>query len=288
VPGHGPIRRALVGAGLVAALGVSASAVRPQIRQWCVTVMDDDQQPVTGLGSEDFSLKDGGARQPVVASEPAGGPWTVRVAVAGLTVDNSQAVGRAVARFVGTLATASPGSRVRVIVDRPVSDPAVAGLAAAAHAGAGDVTSAGSQAWDAVLAAAVQDLRAETRTQRRAVVAILPSFPADRATTNIPGLLLDTRTPLWSVEVTPPRVPGVPAARTMLDNVLDGGVLLGGGLRWRVDAAADLPAGAGGVAALLGTGQYVVTISLPVLFSGPVPIATRHDRGVVLAPLWSR
>lgn len=61
-------------------------------------------------------------------------------------------------------------------------------------------------------------------------------------------------------------------------------VQAGGGLRWRVDTPADLETGARGVAALLGTAQYVVTVDLPVLFNGPVPIATRHDRGMVLVP----
>ncbi len=65
-------------------------------------------------------------------------------------------------------------------------------------------------------------------------------------------------------------------------------VQAGGGPRWRVDTPADLEAGARGVAALLGTAQYVVTVDLPVLFNGPVPIATRHDRGIVLVPMWSR
>jgi hypothetical protein len=242
---HGATRRALVGASLVAALGVGASAVQPQVRQWCVTVMDDDHQPVAGLGSEDFSLKDGGARQPVVASEPAVGPWSVAVAVVGGAADTSQAIGRAVDRFVRTIQTSSPGSRVHLVVDRPVSDPAVASLITAARVVPGDVVDAGSRAWGAVLAASVREVPDEGPAVRRAVVAILPSAAPDGAgASDLLGLLERTHISLWTVEVAAPHAAGAMPARAPGDDLLDAAVTLGGGLRWRVDATGGLPVGA--------------------------------------------
>ena len=73
-----------------------------------------------------------------------------------------------------------------------------------------------------------------------------------------------------------------------MDDTLDAAVAVGGGMRWRVKTTDELADAAAGVAALVSTAQYVVTASLPAIFTPPAPIATRHDRGIVLVPMWPR
>lgn len=85
LPGILPSRRHT---GVLAAVWCVWACVQPQTRQFYVTVMDDDRKAVTGLGAEDFALKDGGARQPVVSSEPADDPMQIAIVVAGFPVED--------------------------------------------------------------------------------------------------------------------------------------------------------------------------------------------------------
>ena len=49
-----------------------------------VTVVGLEGRPVTGLGSEDFSLRDGAVRRPVQAAEPATQPLAIAVGDRGI------------------------------------------------------------------------------------------------------------------------------------------------------------------------------------------------------------
>lgn len=72
---------------LAAALSATESSVTPRrqrmFAQKYVTVVGGEGRPVTGLGSEDFSLRDGGIRRPLQAAEPATLPLSIAVGVAG-------------------------------------------------------------------------------------------------------------------------------------------------------------------------------------------------------------
>jgi hypothetical protein len=229
--------------------------------------MDDDHKPVTGLGKEDFALKDGGARQPVVSAEPATGPIAVGLVYWGPLMGTSG--------FGHELTGVSPASRV---VDTASIAPS-------------------NQQLGFLLRSIEHEATTLSRSQgfeRRAIVLVISApIPASQlqATTTLTEVLESTETPLWIVEAPTEAVPGVapqPHPRTTVDDALDAAVAIGGGSRWRVKTGDELADAAAAVAALLGTAQYFVTANLPSIFTPPAPIATRHDRGIVLVPMWSR
>ena len=251
----------LVLAALTLALPLHA---QQPARTWCVTAMDDDHKPVTGLGKEDFALKDGGARQPVISVEPATGPIVVSLVTWGAPSATEFSA------FDVALKAASPASAVvghtRVSAARPQVRNSL----------------------EPIIEEAATNLRlAGTRQgfERRSLVFVaMAPIPFDQL--DPPALsqtLQREEVPLWTVELQ-----STPVPRTRTDDALDAAVAAGGGLRWRVKTGDELADAAAGVAALLGTAQYYVTANLPSIFTPPAPIATRHDRGIVLVPMWPR
>ena len=287
LPGILPSRRHT---SLMAAAWCVWVCVQPQTRQFYVTVMDDDRKAVTGLGAEDFALKDGGARQPVVDSEPADDPMQIATVIADVPPEERAPLLGAVNAFTNVVHSLSPASREVLVLEGTTVDwgggPVPSGLRATDT----EVVFSGSHGVSDVLAAAVRDLESASPNGRRVIVAFLHAPARDQAgpVAGLAGLIQSSKTALWTVELATARTTAAPPPPDQGGEALDMAVQAGGGLRWRVDTPADLETGARGVAALLGTAQYVVTVDLPVLFNGPVPIATRHDRGIVLVPMWSR
>jgi hypothetical protein len=274
--------------GLLAAAWCLWACIQPQTRQFCVTVMDDDRKAVTGLGAEDFALKDGGARQPVVDSEPADDPIEIAIVIAGFPAEDRTPLVTAVNAFASTVRESSPSSHATLVLEGPALDWAEWALLSGVRLSDAGVVVTGDHGVGDLLRTAVAELESAGATGRRVVVAFLDPSGMAGPVVGLAGLIQRSKVALWTVELAPVQTPGAKSPPDALSGALDTAVQAGGGLRWRVDTPADLEAGARGVAALLGTAQYVVTVELPVLFNGPVPIATRHDRGLVLVPLWSR
>lgn len=272
VRGAARVSPGIVAVGLLALSALTvASPLRAQqpARTWCVTAMDDDHKPVTGLGQEDFALKDGGARQPVVSVEPATGPIAIGLVFWGPLMGTS-GVGH-------ELNGLNPASRV-------VANAAIA---------------ASDQKPGFLLQSIEQVAATVSHTQgfeRRAIILVVSAaIPARQlqAVTTLAQVVERSETPLWTVETVadtdgPPRSAAQPRPRTAADDILDAAVAVGGGMRWRVKTGDELADGAVRVAALLSAAQYFVTANLPAIYTPPAPIATRHDRGVVLVPAWPR
>jgi hypothetical protein len=267
------------------------ACVQPQTRQFCVTVMDDDRKAVTGLGAEDFALKDGGARQPVVDSEHADDPMQIAIVIAGFPAEDRAPLATAVNAFASAVHASSPLSHAVLVLEGTALDWASRALLSGARPVDHQVVVSGDHGVAAILNTAVAELGSGRATGRRVIVAFLyPSASQAGPVVELPSLIQSRKIALWTVELAPGRTTDAksPPDPDAGSEALDLAVQAGGGLRWRIDTPAGLETGARGVAALLGTAQYVVTVELPVLFNGPVPIATRHDRGVVLVPMWSR
>jgi len=150
---------------------------------------------------------------------------------------------------------------------------------ALSSAGAGS-TAAGSQV-DA-LAAACRLLQ-NAPTDRRAVLA-LARRRVDRATVPAQPTLTDAillgRVALWPIQIGAENTPA-------LDRLLTDSAALGGALRQTSTSVAAAPDLAGRVADLL-ISQYLVTYDWPNPMLSQLTIALRHDRGAVLAPIWTR
>jgi hypothetical protein len=282
--------------GLVAAAWSVWVFVQPQTRQFCVTVMDDDRKAVTGLGAEDFALKDGGARQPVVASEPARDPLMIAIVIAGFPPEAGAPLVGAVNALTSVVDASNPESHEVLVLEGTKGDPGTSPLLPGVRLHDADVVFSGGRGVGAALNAAARALGSAGPSGRRAIVAFIDGSASDQSdqsdqTDQVAGRMgpiQGSKIALWTVELPPARPTGTRPPPAVATSALDRAVQAGGGLRWRVDTLSGLEPGARGVAALLATAQYVVTIELPVLFNGPVPIATRHDRGVVLVPIWSR
>lgn len=216
--------------------------------------MDDDHKPVMGLGKEDFALKDGGARQPVISVEPATGPIAVGLIFWGPMM-YSDAFGHA-------LMDANPGGRVIDTKSVPSTNPPKESVRQAVEGMA-------------------RELGAAKGVERRAIVVTMTAAAPDdqlQPVASLTRILQENDSPLWTIELgAAGPAPSVDAA-----------VAVGGGYRWRVKTGDELADAEAGVAALLGTAQYFVTANLPSIFTPPAPIATRHDRGIVLVPMWPR
>jgi len=247
-------------AAALAAISVTATAaVAPaqQVRSFLVTVTDDAHKPVTGLGAEDFAVKDGGARQPVMSAEPATGPLAVRIAVIRSAESSHEG-------FDGA-STAAWEALHSANVDNSIESTSLIGP-----------TVDGPLVADGVIHATVE--LGSTSADRRAVFVILDGS----ATGPGRGLLEHLRAAkasLWVIDL---------VSRNPTDPELDRAITSSGGLHISVTDRAGLAAAARDVAALLTTAQYVVTATVAVTATGSLPLATRHDRGIVLTPFWSR
>ena len=80
-----------------------------------VTVVGLEGRPVTGLGSEDFSLRDGAVRRPVQAAEPATQPLAIGVVMAGFESAATPPVAQALEEVRRVLSLAGAGHRVDVV-----------------------------------------------------------------------------------------------------------------------------------------------------------------------------
>jgi hypothetical protein len=295
--------------GLLAATMVATAAVvhatRPIQGQIFITVMDTDRHPVLGLVAEDFAMRDGAVRQPVLDVEPATAPLSVVIVIDGFEAGDARDVGRAIeaaARALGArdrghrvslLTGAGPGDRplVAVALDQPGLDASVARLVAGGGGRLFERVSAACQA----LEAAPADRRVVLALVRRRadeVAAAEPAEPAARMT----DAILRARAALWTVEVAvavPPAGRSTPSAPAQvrstltLDDALDDGVRLSGALREPSPSIPALADAVTRVTALL-LSQYLVTYTWPDPMLSQVSLSIRHDRGVVLTPAWSR
>jgi hypothetical protein len=234
-------------------------AARPADAQTYVTVLDTDRRPVVGLGEEDFAMRDGGVREHVISVEPATAPLSIALVVDGFEPGDQPAVSAAIAAATRRLTAADPRHQV-----------------------VGPSSDGGSAAFVDALTAACASLRTAP-TDRRVVLALVRRHAGDGAVAK-PGALSDAillgKISLWTIEVGPVQT-------TALDRLLTDSTALGGALREIVPAASGLSDTATRVADLL-VSQYVVTYAWPNPMLSQVNITIRHDRGLVLAPLWTR
>jgi len=290
IPASRPIRRAIAPAVLaVAALFAPLHAARPFDAQKYITVLDADRHPVLGLSAEDFAMRDGAVRQPVIDVEPATAPLSIAVVLEGFEAGDRTDVTAALAAMrrpllaadaghrLGLLDTVAPGgpSLVDVTTDRARMDAAVAGLI-------GPAGPAGRPAFIDALLAACQALRSAP-TDRRVVVAIARRHPGDGGVsqpTRLTDAIFTGRVALWTIEVGPVQT-------TALDRAIGDGVDFSGALRGVVPAMPALPTAADDLTNLL-LSQYVLTYAWPNPMLSQVSISIRHDRGIVLAPIWTR
>jgi hypothetical protein len=117
------------------------------------------------------------------------------------------------------------------------------------------------------------------------VLLIVRRHPNEEAT--VPERLTDAlfraKAALWTIEVAGAK----PVSNRKLDDVLAAGAQVSGALRKTVSGSAALPAAVAHVVDLLRS-QYVVTYTWPDPMLSQLVFTTRHDRGAVLAPAWSR
>ena len=248
--------------------GALPRASQQTFAQKYVTVVGLEGRPVTGLGSEDFSLRDGAVRRPVQAAEPAAQPLAIAIVLAGFDAEDARSVTTALDEIRRALKTGGAGHRVEI------------------------VEAAGRPLVDAVLEAA--DSVSAAPTDRRVVLAIVRRRAGDDEVAQ-PERLTDAlramRVSLWTLELAPgpAAAPGAgrKPASSPLDDVLTMAAQLGGGLRETLSGAAALPEHGRRVTSLL-LSQYVVTYAWPDPMIGQFTISTRHDRGTVLMPVWDR
>jgi len=248
-----------------------ASGNQQTFAQKYVTVVGLEGRPVTGLGSEDFSLRDGAVRRPVQAAEPAMQPLAIAIVIAGFEAADAGSLTKALDELRRALNTAGAGHRI-------------------------DVVDAGARSFlEAALEAS--DLAGAASTDRRIVLALLRRRAGDGDVTK-PERLTDalraTRASLWTLEIAvaaeghgATSAGGPRPAPSPLDDALTTGTQLSGGLRETLASVSALPDHAGRVARLL-LSQYVVTYAWPDPMIGQFSISTRHDRGTVLSPVWDR
>jgi hypothetical protein len=240
-----------------------ASSNQQTFAQKYVTVVGLEGRPVTGLGSEDFSLRDGAVRRPVQAAEPATQPLAIAVVIAGFVPADTRPVAQALDEIRRALNTAGAGHRIDVV------DPGARPFL------------------DAALDAS--DLAGAASTDRRIVLAVIRRRAGDGDVAK-PERLTDAlrlaHASLWTLEIVPDGGGRKPAP-SPLDDALTVGTQMGGGLRETLAGVSALPDHAGRVARLLRS-QYVVTYAWPDPMIGQFSIFTRHDRGTVLSPVWDR
>jgi hypothetical protein len=284
---------------ILLSIAVLAAALRVPLaagQQTYVTVITDDEMPVTGLHSSDVVLRDGGVRQSVLDVEAASEPLSIAVVIDGFEAADVPDLARALDDAAKILREDNPRTEIVLRSGDPRSSSLTRRLAAGDVALRGflrvavDVTAPIAEA----VASACEALK-NAPTDRRVVLLFVGRRPAEDA--NRPERLTDalfrTRTALWTIEVAPNPVSlaGSPAAKNpasaMMDEILTAGTQVSGALREKVAGSAALPAAAGHVVALL-LSQYVVTYRWPDPMLSQLTFATRHDRGAVLAPGWAR
>jgi hypothetical protein len=246
---------------VVAACAIGAGATllaQQQAHSFLVTVTDETHKPVTGLGAEDFAVKDGGARQPVVSAEPATGPMAVAFA-------SVQSPSQAVAHDWADDAIRPAEAIVREAnVDNDVLDSHTL------------LTSPGPTFPIASTVIAGTVRLGTSAADRRAVLVVVDGR-AD-ADLSLQQHLRAARASLWVVDVA-----ATPAVATpQLDSV----IAWTGGMHISAKDSAALADAARDVATLLTKSQYLVRFDVAAMATAPLPLATRHDRGIVLLPSW--
>jgi hypothetical protein len=289
------IRRRSYVALVLAVAAIAPAAGTPQSgrAQIYATVVDDTRRPVEGLGSEDIVLRDGGVRQVSLAVERAAEPLAIAVSLEGFGSADVPDLRRALDTFARAIRTGNAASQVGLITRAGPGGRRVVlltGDAARLDAELADLTAAASSAIVEDVSDACLAVRAAP-TDRLAVLALIRRRPDDGAlsqTERLTDTLFRTRTALWTIEVAPPAAVAGGARRPNgLDAVLTAGVQLGGALRETVADTSALVSSAERVASLL-LSQYVVTYTWPDPMLSLVSLTTRHDRGQVLTPAWSR
>jgi hypothetical protein len=299
---HAVFRRLSLCAPLVAALVATAPAARaatPAQGQIYVTVVDTDGRPVTGLGSEDFSMREGAVRQPVLDAEPAIAPLSVAIVIDGFDAGDAPDVGRAVDAAARALRARDPNHRVSLLTGDAAADHRLSPVASdqpGVQAVVARLVIGSRGGLIARVAAACLALE-DAPTDRRVVLAIVRrrGDEAEMAeTVRMTDAVLQARAALWTVEVGAPVPPAgrstaaAPASsRATLDEALEAAVRLSGSLREPSPSSAALGDAVSRVASLL-LSQYLVTYTWPDPMLSQVTLTLRHDRGVVLAPAWSR
>jgi hypothetical protein len=255
------------------------------------TVVNGDKAPVTGLGTADFVLREGGTRLGVLNAVPATDPLSVAIVVIGFDAGALLPIRVAIEDLVRTIAERSSGSRVGLVSRLDSAKPLVTMLtpdAAAIEAALGAGTGSGQDPIAGIVAAC--DALREAPADRRTVLAIIRPQAGDAAAgsrARLVDAILGARAALWTVEVEP-AMPGAPKpSRPNLDDALGEGVRTSGALRERASAGADVPA-ATARAAARWLSQYLVTYTWPEPMVSVFSLTTRHDAGEVLTPAWMR
>jgi hypothetical protein len=257
---------AATAATIIAWTALVLATPRTDVQRY-VTVVDSDGRPVLGLSHEDFALKDGGVRRPIVSVEPATAPISVNVIVAGFSAAELGEVTNEIESLQATRKSTSDSPALMVTTpDAPDLHTDLATLPGAIDA------SARSQIADGF--------------DRRMVLAIVkrgasePAINAD-ASADVVDALTDAKSALWTLEVAPP------ATATSLDKLLSSATDASGSVRTKVKSTADL-AGAARDLFYIWRGQYLVTYTWPDPMLSFFKLEVRHDRGVVLTTGWER
>jgi hypothetical protein len=265
-------------------LAAAAASSSPAASQSYVTVVNGDGLPVIGLGSEDFSMRDGSVRRGVLAAEPATAPLAVAVVLHGWSRGDAADLSRAVASMTRTLQAREPAHAVGVVV--------AGATGAAAWKPAHDDASIDQAILDALAAkpAPLIDTLVDamtaletTTTDRRLLLGVLRrgEEPAGAELYRLTDATIRSRVSFWTVEVA-----GAALATRAIDDALSAAAASGGALRRTVGR--DRLGDAVNRFAALWLAQYVVTFEWPDPMLSQIVIATRHSRGEVLAPVWQR
>ena len=278
-------------ATLLVATGLSVAHAQGIAQQIYAIVVDADGFPVRGLSAEDFSLRDGAVRQAVLGAEPATSPIWVAVTVHGFDREDAPAVRGAIERIAARVKNGPAGSRTLVKQGKGIaSDWIDVGAGHTDTTDAYPVAAPDLPVLDVIDSACAALRRAPT--DRRVVVLLLRARPEDailRPTGLLTDVLFNSGAALWTVEITSSsRMPARPTEGTVdLDDLLTEATRFSGALRERVPNLEAIAPMAERVANLT-LAQYVVTYQWPNPMLSVFSIATRHDRGEVLLPTWSR
>jgi hypothetical protein len=260
-----------VAAGAVALLAwttIVLAAPRTDAQRY-VTVIDADGRPVLGLSHEDFALKDGGVRRPIVSVEPATAPISAVVVVRGFAAADANEIAKAIDALKAVRAS-TPGS------------PAL------------QVTMASSETQDTSTIPAAIDEAARSQVSdgfdRRMVLSIVRRGGQEdgldaEAANDVVDALTDAKAALWTLEVDP--AGGKAATASPLEKLLATATDASGSVRTHVKSTADLPSAAQDLF-YLWRGQYLVTYMWPDPMLSFFKLEVRHDRGVVLTTGWER
>lgn len=278
---------------LVASLAASPAGGRePAGRaQVYATVIDEARRPVVGLGSEDLVLREGGVRQVSLGAERATDPLAVAIVADGFGSADLPDLRVAFDATVAAVYAGGPASQVGVMTSLSSGSEVLmlTRETTGSRAAFERLVSAGRLPLvDAVIDASLTLRPAPTD---RLIVLALIRRRADDGPVGEPYRLTDSllrlKTALWTIEVAPPAGSGAPVRRNALDDLLSSGTQLSGALRETVSSTTAM-AGAATRFVALWLSQYVVTYTWPDPMLSLVSLTTRHDRGQVLTPAWSR